>query len=361
MARKKNPGLQKKPSGIWHIDKTFNGTRLCESTGTSSLEEANAYLSKRIEDLRNATVYGIRPDRTFRDAATRYLTENLHKRSIDDDALHLEQLDPWIGELYLKDVHDDTLFAFKEHRLKDGKKKKTVNLALEVVRRILNLAAQSWRDENSLTWLLQAPKITMLKVDDAAKPYPLSWSEQRKLFQLLPAHIAEPCLFKVNTGTREQEVCQLRWEWEFEVPELNTSVFIVPGWIVKNDTDRLVVLNDVAKRVIDSRRGKDKDLVFAYRGKALKKLRTTTWRNAWEKAGLPIDGRYTKGVHNLKHTFGMRLRSAGVAYEDRQDLLGHSSGSVTTHYSAPEIGNLIQAANLVREDDREITLLRKVV
>ena len=27
-------------------------------------------------------------------------------------------------------------------------------------------------------------------------------------------------------------------------------------------------------------------------------------------------------VHDLKHTFGRRLRAAGVSFEDRQDLLG---------------------------------------
>jgi len=39
-------------------------------------------------------------------------------------------------------------------------------------------------------------------------------------------------------------------------------------------------------------------------------------------------------VHDLKHTFGRRLRAAGVSFEDRQDLLGHRSGRITTHYSA---------------------------
>jgi integrase len=38
-------------------------------------------------------------------------------------------------------------------------------------------------------------------------------------------------------------------------------------------------------------------------------------------------------VHDLKHTFGRRLRDAGVSFEDRQDLLGHRAGRITTHYS----------------------------
>ena len=54
-------------------------------------------------------------------------------------------------------------------------------------------------------------------------------------------------------------------------------------------------------------------------------------------------------VHDLKHTFGRRLRSAGVSFEDRQDLLGHRSGRITTHYSAAELTNLIAAAEKVCE------------
>jgi integrase len=56
-------------------------------------------------------------------------------------------------------------------------------------------------------------------------------------------------------------------------------------------------------------------------------------------------------VHDLKHTFDRRLRAAGVSYEDRQDLLGHKSGKITTHYSAAELSNLIEAANKVCATD----------
>jgi len=52
-------------------------------------------------------------------------------------------------------------------------------------------------------------------------------------------------------------------------------------------------------------------------------------------------------VHDLKHTFGRRLRAAGVSFEDRQDLLGHKSGRITTHYSRAELSNLIAAAKKV--------------
>jgi hypothetical protein len=68
-------------------------------------------------------------------------------------------------------------------------------------------------------------------------------------------------------------------------------------------------------------------------------------------------------VHDLKHTFGRRLRAAGVSFEDRQDLLEHKSGRITTHYSAAELSNLLEAANkaCAGKDGPILTLLRRTI
>jgi hypothetical protein len=108
-----------------------------------------------------------------------------------------------------------------------------------------------------------APKIRLFPITDARAPYPLNTEEQSLLFQELPDHLARMALFKVNTGTREQEVCCLKWEYEVKVPELDTSVFLIPGERVKNGEERLVVLNRVAKSVIEAMRGVHPVYVFA--------------------------------------------------------------------------------------------------
>jgi hypothetical protein len=152
MGNRKTAGLTKR-GGIWHIDKQIGGTRVRESTGTGDFGKALELLAKRIDQLREARLYGLRPERTFRAAATKYLTENLHKRSIHNDVLHLKHLDPFIGSLMLRQVHVGTLQAFIAQRRADGVKTKTINGALETVRRIVNLAASEWMDERGMTWL----------------------------------------------------------------------------------------------------------------------------------------------------------------------------------------------------------------
>ena len=343
MGRKQMPGLRNR-GGIWHIEKQILGHKIHESTGTSNLKAAELMLARRIEEVRQAVVFGVRPARTFREAASKFLEENLHLASIGDYALHLKQLDPYIGDLPLEKVHLGTLKAFIEARRQQGIKTKSINLALGVVRRILNLAARLWRDENGLTWLETSPLIQMLPVTDARKPYPLSWEEQRMLLQGLPLHLARMCLFKVNTGCREQEVCRLRWDWEIQVPELGTTVFIVPGELVKNREERLVVLNRVAKSIVEDVRGEHPEHVFTYKGRAVQSINNSAWKRVRKEIGLSH-----ARVHDLKHTFGRRLRAAGVPVETRKVLLGHRNSDITTHYSAPELEELIEAANRVCE------------
>jgi len=358
MGQKVPPGLIKR-NGVWHIQKRFgDGRRLRESCGTSDLKEAERYLVHRIEQIRNAEIYGIRPTRTFREAAIKYLSEAT-KSSIDRDAHMLKVLDPYIGKLALQEVHMGSLEPYMNDRRRAGLKKRTINYGLAVVRRIMRLAADEWICSNGLTWIERPPKIRLFKEDDRSDPYPLDWSEQDRLFGELPLYLRRMALFAVNTGCRDQEICKLKWDWEFQLPELDTSVFIVPKEKVKNREDRLVVLNSIARAVIEEVRGDHEEYVFAYKGKPIQRMYNRAWRQARERAGLPC-----VRVHDLKHTFGRRLRSLAVNFEDRQDLLGHKSSRVTTHYSAPELINLIQAAERVcrrggHKSDTIIMLKRK--
>ena len=319
--------------GVWHIDKMFRGTRIRESTATDNLAKAQEQLPRRIGQIRSARIYGVRLDRTFRAAATRFLEENQHKRTIREDARLLNWLDPVIGDLALKQVHMGSLQAFIAKRKAEGAKSRTINNT--------------------------------------------SREEQALLFQELPDHLARIALFKANTGCRDQEVCGLKWDDEVKVPELDTSVFTIPGDRVKNAQDRLVVLNRIARSVVEAQRGQHPDYVFAYVPKRrnakegeqpegampmpVLHMNNSAWQSAraraadkWEEqtgTSAPEGFRRVR-VHDMKHTFGRRLRAAGVSFEDRQDLLGHKSARITTHYSGPELANLIAAAEKVCEDKK---------
>lgn len=383
MGRKRTPGLVKRGE-TWHIDKRVRGVRITESTGTGSLEEAEEFLNLRIQQLRSAVIYGERQDYTFAEACARYLQENMDKRSIGDDASRLKGLLPYIGDVPLASIHDGTMQPYVKALRKSGRKSKTVNNGLEIVRRILRKAAGKWRDDlTGKTWIAGVPVIENVDWNDTRKPYPISWVEQKLLLSELIGYLQEPVLFALHTGCREGEICQLRWEWESYIPELDTSVFVLPEWATKNSEERVVVLNSVAASVVEAQRGKHKSRVFTLprgnkkkktkRLEPLSKIYGSAWKGARERAADCYEeemqdsapwGFRNLRVHDLRHTFGRRLRAAAVNKETRSALLGHKTGDITTHYSQAELQELVDAvAKITEVNSRKThapTLLRPV-
>jgi len=351
MAQRRTPGLRKR-GGLWHIQKQVKGYgSIYESTGTSDLREAERYLAHRLNEIRQVVTYGERPVVTFHKAAEKFLNENGHLKSLERTGYSLDVIMPYIGDLSLERVHNESVAQFKADRLKAGISAGTINKDLSCVRRILNLAARVWRHGNGMTYLATSPLIQMVK-GPSRQPYPMTWAEQGRLYAELPPHLERMALFMVNTGLRQSELCGLQWHWEVQVPELDTSVFILPQ--TKNGQQRVIVINQIARNVLKAQRGTHSEYVFAYEGNPILRMNASAWRKARKRVGLE-----QVRVHDLRHTFGHRLRAAGVSFEDRQDLLGHKSERITTHYSAPELDKLIEAADAICEQ-RPATVLRVV-
>ncbi|HEY6457350.1 MAG TPA: tyrosine-type recombinase/integrase [Steroidobacteraceae bacterium] len=350
-------------SCVWHIDKRVRRYgRLCESTGTSDREEAERYLLHRLRELREIRVYGERPQRTFRDALRRYLAENSAKKSIDRDAAILNDLDSFIGNIPLDRINNDSFSRYRMARRELSARTRYQKIAL--ARRVLRLAATVWCFAGTnLTWLERTPEILLESGHRGRQPYPLDEREQALLFSELPPHAAEMAAFVVNTGVRDGELCQLRWSWERhvsapEAPRGWRTVFALPPEVVKNGESRVIVLNDAAQAIVDRARGRNRRFVFVSprRRTPLGHLRSAGWHRARSRAadryrewfGMEAPtGFRTVRVHDLRHTFGRKLRAAGVSIEDRRDLLGHKGPDITTHYSAPEIGRLVEAVNRI--------------
>ena len=102
---------------------------------------AEAILMKLIEDKRHARIFGVRPDRTFEKAAAKLVVENTHKVSLRDDVCRLENLMPMIGHLPIRHINMGVLAPWIAQRRAEGVAIGTINHGLQVVRRIVNLAA----------------------------------------------------------------------------------------------------------------------------------------------------------------------------------------------------------------------------
>jgi len=347
---RKQSGIYQDSSKRWCVDKVYRGTRLRERFAT--LEEAENWLIRQLEILRQANLFGVRKMRTFNEAAARYLVEHQNKVSLQTDIYMLESVMPFIGNLTLDKIHDATIAPYVTKRLKDGRSHKTINLALAIVSRILKLASRSWRDEESgKTWLETAPLIKILPlIGFQREPRPISWSEQKRLIEVVPQHLLKMVLFDLNTGARDEVVCGLKWEWEIEIPELGTSVFLIPKESVKGrKRDRVLVCNKVAKELIDAQRGINDEYVFTYKGHRIGTMNNSAWQRARRLAGLG-----DLHVHDLRHTVGMRLREAEIREETIADILWHNRRSMTAHYSVAQVAELYDALNKISNESNRV-------
>jgi hypothetical protein len=91
-----------------------------------------------------------------------------------------------------------------------------------------------------------------------------------------------------------QEVVNLRWEWEVLVPELKTSIFVIPKGYVKNGLDRYVVLNRIAESVIERCRGQHPEFVFTCAGDPV----TRIYNSGWKARAPPCRKRYLSDLGN---------------------------------------------------------------
>jgi len=348
-------------------DQRIKGHRIFERLGKVSQADAEKELAERrarIEvQLRRSN------ELVFADGARKYLMECQQKevRTLDLIAHHVKLVLPYIGEQPLAEVCNESLEDFINDRLDEGVKNATINRTLEVVRTVLNRSARVWRLDRK-PWLPAPPLIEMLDENAQARPpRPISWAEQAKLLPRLPAHLADMVEFAVNTGARDENVCGLRWEWEVQVPDVKRSVFVIPPEFFKTNRRHVLVLNDVAWRIVEKQRGRSEQYVFVYRRERVKNthlapsmeyhrigtMNNTAWQAARKELGL-------EGVriHDLRHTFGQRLRDAGVMKEDRALLLGHAVEDMPEHYATATVERLVEAANKATNTRDRMTLLR---
>ena len=296
------------------------------------------------------------------------------KDSIKEDARYIEQMAPYIGLLPMNHIYRGfdannkatPLEQFILDRSKEKVSARTINYALSVLNTIGKRAVQRWRGSSGKPliplWncvaLIDKEEAKALGLKAKKEVGPISWEEQTVLFNELPDFNRDMCLFKVNTGCRQQEVCKLRWEW-LVCREDNIWYFEIPGEFVKNRFRRVVVLNDIAKSVIQKQMGSHLEFVFVYRGHPVSRMNDSAFRNARARVAEKLPNIKNASIHSLKHTYGARLRVAGVPEEDRDFLTGHKGRmSMTTYYSAPELKKMLEYSNRVCQQNDNLVLLK---
>lgn len=339
--------------GYWHIQKTVTvGTakrKIREATGCTEgeLEAATERLKQRIFEVETELRRGGGlEEHSFAEAAEEYIMSLEQRGKATSPAEYaLMRIVDTIGDLPLSHVHQGVIRPWANAQrgtIKSGTVARTIDAATSV----LNHAARVLRDGNR-PWLWTAvPRLQAPDWGDKRKPYRMTWEEQDKLVAELPDHLSAPVLFSLATGAREQEVVSLRWTQECQVTGVpKAAVWWVPPEVRKGNArrerseqeGRYLVCNAMERSMLDTQRGNGSEYVFpGPAGDRVGRFNNHGFRSARERAGLPIRW------HDLRHTFGERAAAAGIPEDYRATLLGHTTRSVTLHYSAPGLALLVQ-------------------
>ena len=73
-------------------------------------------------------------------------------------------------------------------------------------------------------------------------------------------------------------------------PELEATVFVFPKGFTKNGQERVVVLNAVARSVVEGERGNHPEFVFRYKGRPISRMSNSAWKAARLRARPPQCG-----------------------------------------------------------------------
>ena len=361
--------LIKRPSSqFWYVQGTLFGERIRHSTQTQSREEAEIVKAKLVEEIKKIHLYGERPRVDFNTCAAKYIS-GASIKSLDRDECHIRQLSPYIGELDMTDIYrgqdPDTdrptdLERYVQDRIASGVSRATINYALKTFNKIGRLAAEEWRRKGGKPFLASFTRSYLIKekeegglvaehgLNPTKEARPLFPDEQLILFKELPDHLKPIFEFGVNTGCRDQELCNLKWDWLKKVTD-NLWYFELPKGSTKNNQVRPVVLNSIAKGIVKSLEGINAEYVFSYNGEKLGRLNKSAYRKARIRAGKVMPDILKTNVHSLRHSFGERLTESDVPWDWKQALLGHNPKEVTWRYSHyyKGSGNLLKLREFV--------------
>jgi integrase len=312
-------GVYKRGSQWWIDYYDRNRERVQESSQSSRRNDAEALLNLRKSEILRG-VYKRPVKITFGEFGRRYMEHaKANKRSWLRDEQMLKHLKQQFGtERQLTEVTPADIEGYKLSR-KARVSGSTVNRELALLKRMFNLA---------ITWdlfldLNPFRKVKFFREINFGTRVVRS-EEEEKLLRNAAPYIQDLMRFALNTGLRIGEIFTLRWsDVDLEKDLLNV---LAP----KTQKIRAVPLNGDARKVLEYwALGKRNEFVFynPETGKPFVDLKAG-FGLACRKAGI-------EGVtwHTLRHTFASRLLNRGVDIVTVQQLLGHSTITVTMRYT----------------------------
>ncbi|MFZ0335002.1 MAG: site-specific integrase [Candidatus Acidiferrales bacterium] len=305
---------------VWWVDYfDQNRERTQESSHSTNKRDAESLLNIRKSEILRGVFR--RPVKiAFGEFGKRYMEHaKVNKRSWLRDEQMLGHLKEFFGtERQLSEITSADIEGYKMHR-KASVSGSTVNREMALLKRMFNLGIE-W---DLYLGLNPFRKIKFFREFNTGFRV-LNPEEEEKLLRNAASYIQDLVCFALNTGLRIGEIFSLCWQ------NVNLDKNILNVFAPKTQKIRAVPINANARKVLEYwALGKRNEFVFynPETGKPFVDLKAG-FKLACKKAGIT-------GVtwHTLRHTFASRLVSQGVDIVTVQQLLGHSTITVTMRYT----------------------------
>lgn len=253
-----------------------------------------------------------------------------------DDELYRLLIKAVFGHKRLNQITRQEIQAFHTALKNHGYAGATCDLNLKLLSASLNIAV-NWQmlDKNPVA------HVPLYHIDNKVENY-LNNTQLVQLLTVLHTDenrpICQIALFLISTGCRLNEVLSAKWS---DV-DLEKSIFVVRAINSKSKRLRSVPLNESAIEVLNQLDTQGKfDWIFVnrLRGMPYRNIHKV-WHRLREKAGL----KHLR-LHDLRHQYASFLVNSGRTLYEVQQILGHSSPSVTQRYAHLSTKSLQDAAN----------------
>jgi integrase len=326
---------------IWYVQYTTpDGNRVQQSAGTSDKQKAQELHDRLKADSWRVSRLGDRPVYLWQQAATQWLKEQAHKKSIEDDRGHLRWLHRFLHNKPLHTIDRSLAERIRKAKIDEGASQTRANRVLATMRGILRKAEREWG------WIDKAPPIRMAPEPKQRVRW-LPQAEALRLFASLPSHLAQMAEFAVLTGLRESNVTGLRWEWI----DLEKRQLWIPPEETKNGIALGIPLNSDALRLILAIPGTRTGPVFTYKGRQVTRANNTAWRKALKREGI-TNFRF----HDLRHTWASWHVQAGTPLHVLQQLGGWEDLKMVlkyAHLSSTHLADHAEGVSLLRQGQKK--------
>lgn len=324
---------RRRDTPFWWCRFQLDGREIRLSTRTQNRKQAEAFetlsRSRAYENIR----LGNRPDHTWKEAASRWLTET-RKRSKDVDERIIAWLSEQIGDASLSAIDREVIDQLRGMKAEE-QSESTADRYMALLRSILKKAADDWQ------WIDKAPKVPMYR-PERPEPRWLTHAEFDRLVKELPPHLKSAAQFAVLTGLRMRAMLSLRWD--------QVDLKAKRAWIGKADMkgkqshglplspDAITVLTGMPRKG---------PWVFQWRGKRVGDCNGKAFKDA-VKAAKVAPLRW----HDLRHTWASWAVQAGVSLHEVMMLGGWKSLAMVMRYSHLSQDHLAGAAAKVSLKNR---------